>query len=78
MSVGLGPDEAGDVRARLLDGGVGLLAEGMLAAGRVPELLRQERQHRRHHRRVHGRRGVVVEVDRARHDLILSDSRRPA
>ena len=49
--------------ARLLHGAVRLLAEGVLAAGRVAVALREVRQHLLQHRGVDRRRGVVVEVD---------------
>ena len=51
----------------LLDGLLGLPAEGVVAAGGVAELLGEVRQHRLDHARVAPRRGVVVQVDRQFH-----------
>ncbi len=62
----LGPraEERGDLAPRGFDGGARLRAAGVAARG-VPEVRREVREHRLGDFRVRGRRGVVVEVDRA-------------
>ena len=62
--LGDGADEAGDLLAGLLDGLLGLPAEGVIPAGGVAVVLGEARQHRLQHARIDARRGVVVHVDR--------------
>jgi len=60
--LGLGPDQGGQARAGLLNRPVRLCREGVRPAGGIAEVLREVRQHGRHHRRVDRRGRVVVEV----------------
>ena len=61
--LGGGADELGDLLAGLLDGLLGLPAEGVVAAGGVAELGAEVGHHGFEDARVHRRGGVVVHVD---------------
>jgi hypothetical protein len=56
-------DQLGDALACGLYALLGRPPKGVVAAGRVAELLHEVRQHLLQHPRIHGRGGVVVHVD---------------
>ena len=69
ISLGFGPDRAGDLFAGLLDRLAGLPAKPVRDAGRVAVDLREIRQHRLDNPRVGPRRRMVVEIDgQVQHD----------
>ena len=74
ISSGAAPTSAATARARASTAACGLLAEHVAAARGVAEALAEVGQHRRDHRGIDGRGGVVVEVD---HRLGLRPSRPP-
>ncbi len=57
------PDQARDLLARLLDRFLGFPAKAVIAAGGVPEGLKEIRLHRLEHARIHRRGRVIVHVD---------------
>jgi hypothetical protein len=74
ISLPVAPIRAGDLVPGFLDGGLGLPPERVAAAGRVPELLGEVRQHRLDHPRVGPGGRVVVQVDRQLDGHVRSDS----
>src|SRR3954451_382393 len=60
----VGADQSGDIFARPLDRGGGLLAVNVALAVRIAELFGEVRQHCVEHARVERRRRLVVEIDR--------------
>ncbi len=62
--LGVGADEIRDLLARLVDGLLGRPSERMVPAGGVAEMLGEVGQHRVHDTRIHGRRRVIVEINR--------------
>ncbi len=72
---GAPPEEARDGRPGLFDRSLRFLAIGVGPARRVPEAFREPREHRLEYGRIHGSRGVMVEIDRTfGHDCERSDS----
>ena len=64
ISLAVAPIEPRHLLAGLVDGLLGLPAEGVVAAGGVAEVLGEVRQHRFQHPRVDRGGGVVVHVNR--------------
>ena len=56
-------DQGRHLLARRLDQLGGVEAEGVLPAGRVPELIREGGQHRLHDPGITGGGGVVIQID---------------
>ena len=68
-------DHRGDLAPRRVDGVAGPPAGGVIEAGRVADLVAQQRQHRVEHARIDRRGGVGVQVD---HDGIIAPASRPS
>ena len=75
MSLCDAPIDGGDLAARRVDGVAGAAAGGVIEAGRVADLVAQQRQHRVEHARIDRRGGVGVQVD---HRGIIVPRRGPA
>jgi hypothetical protein len=69
--LGRGPDQIGHLLARRFDRLFGVPAKGVIAARRIPEVLREEREHRLDDARINRRRGVIVHVDGKLHRYLL-------
>ena len=62
--LGGGADELGDLLAGRLDGLLGLPSKGVVAAGRVAELVGEVGHHRFQHPRIERAGGVIIHINR--------------